>query len=298
MKKIHPTRRDSLKLGIAGLASIVMEGCGNTVALEEFLQGPLQKMSQEELAATIDRLEQKYRSRYGVDFTLNASPALEQTDFGFAIDISRCVGCRKCVYACVRENNLSRNVEIHWIRVLRMERGRFDLKTADHYYDPETVPEDGYFYLPVQCQQCEHPACVKACPVEATWQEPDGVVVIDYDWCIGCRTCMAACPYGARHFNWNSPILPAEELTVDVHLLGNRPRSKGSVEKCTFCLQRTREGLYPACVEACPAGARKFGNLLDPDSEIRYILENFSVYRLKEELNTEPRFWYFVTHGW
>ena len=187
----------------------------------------------------------------------------------------------------MRENNLSRDVEIHWIRVLRMKRGGTDLETADAYYDPDTVPEDGYYYLPVQCQQCEHPACVKVCPVKATWSEPDG-----------CRTCMAACPYGARHCNWSEPTLPVEELTTDVHLLGNRPRRSGVVEKCTFCIQRTREGRYPACVEACPAGARKFGNLLDPDSEIRYILANFSVFRLKEELDTEPRFWYFVTHGW
>lgn len=298
MGKPGLTRRDTLKLGAAGLAAAAAQGCGTGMTLEDFLQGPLRKMSPEEIDATIDRLERKYRDRYGVDFDIANTPAPDDTAFGFAIDISRCIGCRKCVYSCVRENNLSRDVEIHWIRVLRMKRGGTDLETADAYYDPDTVPEDGYYYLPVQCQQCEHPACVKVCPVKATWSEPDGVVVVDYDWCIGCRTCMAACPYGARHCNWSEPTLPVEELTTDVHLLGNRPRRSGVVEKCTFCIQRTREGRYPACVEACPAGARKFGNLLDPDSEIRYILANFSVFRLKEELHTEPRFWYFVTHGW
>ena len=104
---------------------------------------------------------------------------------------------------------------------------------------------------------------------------------------------MAACPYGARHFNWGEPNLPAEELNAEMHYLGNRPRMKGVVEKCTFCVQRTREGKYPACVEICPVGARKFGNLLDPESEVRYILENKRVLVLKQELNTQPKFYYF-----
>jgi molybdopterin-containing oxidoreductase family iron-sulfur binding subunit len=104
---------------------------------------------------------------------------------------------------------------------------------------------------------------------------------------------MAACPYGARHFNWGEPNIPVEELNPEVHYLGNRPRVKGVVEKCTYCIQRSREGKYPACVEICPVGARKFGNLLDPDSEIRYILENKRVLVLKQELNTQPKFYYF-----
>jgi len=117
--------------------------------------------------------------------------------------------------------------------------------------------------------------------------------VIDYEWCIGCRYCMAACPYGARHFNWAEPTIPKNEINTKTHYLGNRPRPKGVVEKCTFCIQRTRAGRYPACVEACPVGARKFGNLLDKDSEIRYIIEHKRVLVLKEELDTAPRFFYF-----
>jgi molybdopterin-containing oxidoreductase family iron-sulfur binding subunit len=131
------------------------------------------------------------------------------------------------------------------------------------------------------------------CPTGATWTERDGIVVIDYDWCIGCRYCMAACPYGARHFNWAEPSIPPGEINTNTHYLGNRPRSKGVVEKCTFCIQRARAGRYPACVEVCPVGARKFGNLLDKDSEIRYIIEHKRVLVLKEELNTLPRFFYF-----
>ena len=175
---------------------------------------------------------------------------------------------------------------------MEKEKG-IDYTHSDVYYNPELVPEEGYFYVPIQCQQCRNPQCTEVCPVRATWQEPDGIVVVDYDWCIGCRYCMAACPYGARHFNWGDPGIPTEELVTETHYLGNRPRIKGVVEKCTFCIQRARIGRYPACVEVCPVGARKFGNLLDPESEIRYIIENKRVLVLKQELNTQPRFYYF-----
>jgi molybdopterin-containing oxidoreductase family iron-sulfur binding subunit len=171
-----------------------------------------------------------------------------------------------------------------------------DQQHADAYYDSERVPEENKFYMPVQCQQCENPPCVKVCPIEATWMEPDGIVVIDYDWCFGCRCCEAACPYGARHFNWGRPGLPADELNPETHYFGNRPRPQGVVEKCTFCIQRVRNGRYPACVEVCPVGARKFGNLLDSDSEIHYILKHHQIYIMKEELNTQPKFFYYFSN--
>ena len=104
---------------------------------------------------------------------------------------------------------------------------------------------------------------------------------------------MAACPYGARHFNWGDPHVPADEINPDMHVLGNRPRLRGVVEKCTFCVQRVRDGRYPACVEICPVGARKFGNLMDPEGEISLILEQKRVFVLKAELNTQPKFYYF-----
>jgi molybdopterin-containing oxidoreductase family iron-sulfur binding subunit len=262
--------------------------------LGRLFQKHYQRMSHDEVKQAVARIERRAKGQYGADITVGTEPAMEGVVFGYALNISKCKGVRKCVEACVAENNTGRDSSMQYIRVLELDHGDMNLNRADHYYEAETVPRPGKFYLPVQCMQCDNPPCVKACPVEATWQEPDGITVVDYDWCIGCRYCMAACPYWARHFNWNEPTLPAEALNPDTHFLGNRPRPRGVVEKCTFCIQRSRKGRQPACVEACPTGARIFGNLLDPSSDIRYVLENKTVFRLKEDLGTEPKFWYFT----
>jgi molybdopterin-containing oxidoreductase family iron-sulfur binding subunit len=255
-------------------------------------------MFADEKRDVINRLKREYAEEYATDFNIKTSKPIPGTLYGYGLDLSRCIGCRRCVYACVKENNQSRDPQIHWIVVLEFDKGEKWVnifEEADKYYNPETVPEEHHFYMPVQCQQCENPPCVKVCPTQATWKERDGITVIDYNWCIGCRYCMAACPYGARHFNWAKPRILKKELNPEVHYLGNRPREKGVVEKCTFCIQRTREnpGRYPACVEICPVGARKFGNMLDPESEIRYCIEHKRVFRLKEDLNTFPKFYYF-----
>ncbi len=262
-------------------------------AFGTFFQDQYKKMSPEEIEEALARIERRALRETGVRIKCENTPPIPGVVFGYAINISKCKGYRDCVYACVKENNLGRDSQMQYIRVLEMDRGIRNLEKADHYYDSEIVPQEGKYYLPVQCMQCDNPPCVKACPVEATWKEPDGIVVIDYNWCIGCRMCMSACPYWARHFNWTEPEVPAEEINPLTHYLGNRPRMRGVTEKCHFCVQRTRKGLLPACAEACPNGARIFGNLLDPDSEIRYVLENKDVFRLKEDLATEPKFWYF-----
>jgi Fe-S-cluster-containing dehydrogenase component len=262
---------------------------------EEYFKGNFRLMSAEEKAATIARLERLAKLRQGVDVTISATDAQPGVQFAYAFNISKCKGYRNCVEACVQENNLDRNEGKQYIRIFEIEDGAAidDLEHAVADYQHE-VPAEGHFYLGTQCFQCANPPCVPVCPVQATWQEPDGIVVVDYDWCIGCRYCMAACPYWARRFNWGEPAVPAEELNPNQHYLGNRARKTGVVEKCTFCIQRSREGRLPACAEACPTGARVFGNVLDPDSEIRWVIENKRVFRLKEELLTEPRFWYFM----
>jgi Fe-S-cluster-containing dehydrogenase component len=304
-KTVNPrlaSRRKFLKGVAAGAAAaavpagVLAQGSGFLTysSWQEYFQKQFQRMSPQEVQATLRRMEEKYSRQFGKKVTVKATPPLPNTVFGYALNLNACIGCRRCVYACVQENNQSRTAEqIHYIKVLRFKNGEMEFEKSDRFYDPDLVPEPGYYYMPVQCQHCERAPCVKACPIKATWTEPDGLVVVDYNWCIGCRYCMAACPYEQRFFNWFDPNLPAEELNADTHYLGNRPRMRGVVEKCTYCIQRAREGRYPACVEACPVGARKFGNLLDPDSEIRSILETKRVFRIKEDLLTEPKFFYF-----
>jgi Fe-S-cluster-containing dehydrogenase component len=287
------TRRSFL-CTVAGCAAAAATGACGDFSHSKFFRDNFRDLSKDELAEILADLERENSEKFGKDVKVEATEAMPGVEFGYALDISRCIGCRRCVYGCVEENNQSRDPQIHWIRVLQMDKERgIDFHDSDAYYEAEKVPVPGHFYLPVACQQCRNPPCVKTCPVGATWQEPDGIVVIDYEWCIGCRCCLSACPYGARHFNWGQPSVPAEEMNPNTHYLGNRPRPKGVVEKCTFCIHRVRKGRYPRCVEVCPVGARKFGNLLDPKSEVRHVLDRKRVVVLKNELNTRPRFYYF-----
>jgi molybdopterin-containing oxidoreductase family iron-sulfur binding subunit len=300
-------RRRALGM-IAGGASAGMQALGacapfsaateevrevKTLAWQEYIKGNYRFMTEEERAATIARLERLSKLKRNTEVGIRSTDAQPGVQFGYAFNITKCKGYRACVQACINENNLDRKAATQYIRIFEMEDGVIDLEHGDATYEHE-APAEGHFYMGTQCFQCADPPCVKVCPVGATWQEPDGITVIDYDWCIGCRYCMAACPYWARRFNWSAPEVPVAEVNPNQHYLSNRARKMGVVEKCTFCLHRTRQGRLPACAEACPTGARVFGNLLDPDSEIRWVLENKRVFRLKEELNTEPRFWYFT----
>ena len=327
------SRRDFMKAGgMLGLSSLM--GAGALMAqsdnpkavLEwaEIFQSNYRLMTPKEKAEARARLEKRYSAEYGKKVTVDGTEAQPGVLMGYALNVRKCIGCRRCVKGCVAENNQSRGTEtgerIEWIQVLRMERGEFSQEKMDqgypeglgiqvggnaytpagvvlegqYHYEPEAVPEKDATYMPIACMQCEKPPCVKVCPVRTTFREPDGVVVIDYNWCIGCRMCMGACPYWARRFNLTTPVLPKEDMNPVTHYLGNRPRMRGVVEKCHWCMQRTRtQGRYPACVEACPVGARKFGNLLDPESEVSLILARKNVFRLKAELNTFPKFFYF-----
>ncbi len=260
---------------------------------ENFLRDHYKELTAEDKARLFADIEAQIDREYGVQATVDDPRPIPGVEFVYALNLSRCDGNRACVHACVKENNQSRSPEIQYIRVVEMPIGTFDPEYGDHYYGDEATPKPGHFYMPMQCHQCANPPCTKVCPVEATWQEADGITVIDYDWCIGCRYCQAACPYWARRFNWTDPEIPADEINPDMAYLSNRPRSRGVMEKCTFCLQRTRKGRMPACLEACPTGARKFGNILDPGSEVSQILRNKRILVLKEEVGTRPRFFYY-----
>jgi molybdopterin-containing oxidoreductase family iron-sulfur binding subunit len=301
------SRRDAIKLMAIGLVTglgFLQAACTpgplnlvdrekSRLKLDEYFKGNYRLMTDEEKKATIARLERLYELETGKRPVISGQGPQPGVLYGYAFNISKCRGYLECAKACVLENNQDRSTDIRYIRIHEMPAGSFSMERAtdDFYHE---VPAANHLYVGTQCFHCENPPCVDVCPVQATWKEDDGIVVIDYDWCIGCRYCQAACPYDGRRFNWKSPSVPTDEINLKQHYLGNRLRKKGVMEKCTFCIQRTREGQMPACVEACPTGARIFGNLLDPDSEIRWVLENKKVFRLKEDLGTEPKFWYFM----
>ena len=257
MDKNNIGRRDFIKLGLVGLAVAAT--------------GPKLLASSKERPAS--------SSEPGGD-----SPH----SWAMVIDQAKCVGCGHCTLACQANNDAP--PEIEWNRLV----------------DTGKVGEDDTF-LPVPCMHCADAPCTHICPVKATYQRPDGIVMMDYDRCIGCRYCEVACPYGSRSFNWQeftgeNPAVP----TWGQPEVARRPR--GVVEKCTFCYQRIDRGLEmgltpgvdqaatPACVVACPVGARAFGDLNDPESPVSRLLAENGSFRLKDGLGTEPRVYYLPAH--
>lgn len=222
--------------------------------------------------------------------------------WGMVIDLDKCTGCQSCSAACRAENNVPfagpQQAElgraIFWHEVLTEEiRGVFP------FLENEFVPRP--------CMHCAEPPCVKVCPVGATYQNEEGLILVDNDTCIGCRMCATACPYNVRSFNWYEPEYPPpldQALNPDVP-----PRPRGTVEKCTFCIHRlteakeaaAREGrplsdaevvLLPACNQACPASARYFGDLEDPTSNVARLARSPRAIQLLEDLGTHPHVYY------
>jgi len=204
--------------------------------------------------------------------------------WAMVIDQSKCIGCGYCSLACEAHNDI--NPEIQWNRVTTA--GEVAGKTV---------------FLPRPCMNCAKAPCVDVCPVQASYYRSDGIVMMDYDRCIGCRYCETACPYQARSFNWKAfdgpnPAVPKWGQPE----IPRRPR--GVVEKCSFCYQRIDRGLAlglepgvdadatPSCVVACPTGARVFGDLNDPESNVSKLVKDNVTYRLREDLGTEPRVYY------
>ncbi|MBX3421339.1 MAG: 4Fe-4S dicluster domain-containing protein [Pirellulaceae bacterium] len=293
------SRRVALKaagaaLGLAAFGKAIspLWTIPENVSIEEFLQRHYKELSEDDKQKIFARLQDETQQRYGAEVTISDPRPIPGVKFAYAINLSKCNGNGKCMEACAKENNHHRGTQQSYIRVLEMSKGTMDMEHGTTTYEG-TVPKPDKYYMPVQCQQCDNPPCVSVCPVEATWKEEDGIVVVDYNWCIGCRYCEAACPYHARRFNWEAPQIPADEINPDQGYLSNRVRPQGTMEKCHFCLHRTRQGRLPACLEACPTGARVFGDLNDPDSSINWILQHKRVFVLKEDLGTRPSFFYF-----
>ena len=208
--------------------------------------------------------------------------------YGLLIDTKKCPpGCTDCIDVCHSKHNVpshdSKKDEIKWIWK----------EPAKHLF-----PEDNWDLKPAKakenplltlCNHCKNPPCVRVCPTQATFKRDDGIVMMDYHRCIGCRFCMAGCPYGSRSFNYKDPRKGLGEVNSDYPT-----RTIGVVEKCNFCAEKIGDGSAPHCVEKCTKGAIVFGDLNDPESEIRKAMENDHVLRRKAELGTEPSVMYKV----
>jgi len=210
--------------------------------------------------------------------------------WAMVVNLKACLardGCRDCIDACHRLHNVpdfgNPKDEIKWLWTVPYE---------------ETFPEQGHEFIEeglkgspvlVLCNHCDNPPCVSVCPTQATWKREDGIVMMDYHRCIGCRYCMAACPYGSRSFNWRAPEPFINEINRDFPT-----RTRGVVEKCNSCQERLAEGLLPACVEACQEKALVFGDLEDPDSKVREILRSQHIIQRLPELGTKPSVYYVV----
>lgn len=201
------------------------------------------------------------------------------THYGMLIDASTCCGCSACAFACKYQNATPQGM--YWCKVVHGEEG--------------TYPNVRQTVLPIGCQHCTNAPCVRACPTGASHYDENGNVQVDYDKCIGCRMCMAACPYDARSFNWGDPAdnpyyegfeqTPYEQMRRAEHPVG-------VVEKCVMCKGRVEAGKEPSCVQTCITKSRWFGDLDDPDSEINRKIRELDARPLLEEYGTEPSVFY------
>jgi Fe-S-cluster-containing dehydrogenase component len=228
------------------------------------------------------------------DEALNNPPAIPNYDWNkhkwsYGVDVSRCIGCLRCMEACKAENSVQEDANHHrtWIERYVYLEGESEA-IIDTPADPKNIAnvgsevqfrfDDRYkdekvdkaFFVPKLCNQCDEPSCVQVCPTGATFKAPDGVVLIDTNYCFGCQYCVQACPYGVRSLN----------------------HQRGTAEKCNWCYHRITKGLNPACVEVCPTGSRVFGDLNDKNSPVSLFIKNNQVTVLKSEMGNKPNLFY------
>jgi len=225
---------------------------------------------------------------------ISGQDAVTGKKWGMVVDMKKCLekgkpGCKDCMLACHKIHNVPEiddpQDQIKWIWT---EKHGAVFPGDEHAYAPHEANEKPTI---VMCNHCTKPVCVRVCPTKATWKRPeDGIVMMDFHRCIGCRYCMAGCPYGARSFNFRDP-----RPHIKTELNPEFPtRDRGVVEKCNFCYERLAKGLLPACVESCKVGALAFGDLEDPKSEVRKLLAAHHTIQRKPELGTQPNVYYIV----
>jgi len=289
MDKNNPkkTRRAFLQnVGITGSAVIagssgLLSGCGSSetngkttkvlTADNKLVEVDAEQIKQASMPADKDYLSKRGRE------------GLPGKKFVMVVDQAKCKNARKCMKACQAAHQLK--PDQHHINVLEMED-----------------PTDGSsYFMPKTCQHCDNPQCCTVCPVDATFKRQDGIVLVDNERCIGCRFCIAACPYSARTFNWTEPRDAEKYADVEYDMETNVPQKKGTVTKCIFSADRLREGQLPSCVSACPNGVYYFGDENEDlvtngttrqTVRLSHLLEENSAYTLMPELGMKPNVYY------
>lgn len=283
-------RREFLKtfvaaFGATALGSLVLsEGCSADSGKKQENSGQL-GLSADGRLVQVQSLDAVSIER-GVT-NAEARKGIPGKKFVMVIDLAKCDGCGKCTDACNKMHFLPPQKE--WIEVLTMQ----------------DTPESAPYYFPKPCYHCDDPPCTKVCPVDATFKREDGIVAIDNDRCIGCRFCMAACPYSVRLFNWTEPTLKPTFEELDAAPERVFQSKKGCVEKCDFCPHMAREGKLPGCVTGCPQNAIYFGDqnvdavtcLNGETLRLSTLLEDRAGYRPLEELGTSPRVYYLPAYN-
>ena len=231
----------------------------------------------------------------GMDGASSAGTPARLRRWTMVIDLRKCDGCQsinrppQCTAACIEGHFVPKPME--WIEI-------FEVPLVGHKESARSG------FVPVPCQHCQNPPCTNVCPVGATFSTPEGVVLIDQNRCIGCRICMAACPYDRRFFNWGKPPTPPEAALADYSAEHQVPAKRGTVMKCDFCPDMARAGRLPYCAQGCPNNAIYYGDLEDGLAtngvdvvDLPHFLQEQNVTRLKEDLGTQPRVYYIPGHG-
>ena len=277
------SRRSFLKT--AAVAAVATAACGSLAcscsSKKPAVNEKVKLLSPDGEIVEIDSSYLNHQEHMAIVSKLEAREGIAGKKFVMVVDLARCKNARKCIAACQKWHYRPEDKE--WLTVKLM-------KDSD---------KGAPYWFPKQCFHCDNPPCVKVCPVDATFKRTDGLVLIDNDRCIGCKFCMAACPYSTRVFNWNEPEMPFDIKNLVSNPETNIPAKIGTVEKCDFCPDRSREGWLPPCVEACPNGVFYFGDenedtVTNGEETVSFsqLIKDRAAYRFMEELGTKPRVYY------
>lgn len=282
-EEIKDSRRDFLVK--AAIATVATATCSSTICSCSSKKAPsaekVKLLSPDGEIVEVDSAYLNYQEHEAILSKLEVRQGIAGKKFVMVVDLARCKNARKCISACQKWHYRPEDKE--WLTVKLMQDSELGAP----------------YWFPKQCFHCDNPPCVKVCPVDATFKRIDGLVLIDNERCIGCKFCMAACPYSTRVFNWDEPEQP-----IDIKQLASSPENGlparvGTVEKCDFCPDRAREGLLPPCVEACPNGVFYFGDenedtVTNGDETLAFkqLIKDRAAYRFMEELGTKPRVYY------